>query len=108
MTVPIYPYLPFKIVKEAIQFKIPFTGKKARIDRLEFTGTVELWVGYGYDLVSRNSNSFAGSVLRRAGVKAPSDVSQQIGFDNDFADWRQWDRAFQSEFQAAVNNRLGM
>lgn len=98
--------ITIKTVKKDVEFKL--LGRRVKIDQLDIDFTAELWVGYGYDLVSRNSNSFAGSVLRKAGVGVPSDVSQQLGFENDFTDWRQWDRTFQREFQAAVNKQLGI
>lgn len=90
-------YINFKIRNK--QMNVPILGNVV----VNADVKVGLWVGLGYDFVSRNCNSFTGSVLRKAGVAVPNEVSSQWGIGNDFATWRRWDLAFQKQFQDAAD-----
>jgi hypothetical protein len=59
--------------------------------------------GLGYDPLSRNSNSFIGSILRAGGLD--NRVANQlqfvsVGFKSNFTDWTNWDLALQNYISA--------
>jgi hypothetical protein len=65
--------------------------------------TVSTWVGFAYDGVSRNSNTYVGSVLRRAKVDLPKEAKNLFAINNTFTTWRQWELALQKQFQDAAD-----